>query len=110
LIIGWFTVILAIFALLPNLMPGAVSLFGLLLSLIVLLLSTLSVKKGNAAFFKVTMVITAIVILFVNDTLRLWGSIETPILIKVFLYITICIIYVLSALIVIKIQIKQKTN
>ena len=110
MIIGWFTVILAVLALFPSLMPGAVSLFGLLLSLIALLLSTLSVKKGTTVFFKITMVTTAIVILLVNDTLRLWGAIETPILIKVFLYIMIFIAYVLSVMIVKKTQAKPKNK
>lgn len=110
MIIGWFTVIIAVLALLPNLMPGAVSLFGLLLSLIALLLSALSTKEGGKAFFKTTMVITAIAILLVNDTLRLWGAIETQIMIKVFLYIMIFVAYVLSLLIVKKYRQNQKTN
>lgn len=75
-ILGWCGVILAIFSLLPSLVPGALSMIGFFISLIALFISILSTKAGNVFYLKAASFIVAIGMLFINDSLRIVGSLE----------------------------------
>ena len=70
---GWLAISLALFSLVPSIVPGALSIFGLMLALTALLISIVSVKTAGKRYFSVTLAIVVIGVLFVNDGLRLWS-------------------------------------
>ena len=67
---------MSLFSLAPSLVPGAMSLIGLLISMLALALSVFSVEKGKRGCFIATLIIVIIGIFVANDTLRLWGAIS----------------------------------
>ena len=69
-IIGVISVVLVALSLVPNFVPGAMSLFGLGVTLLGLVLSVFSVKNGKLLYFKVTLGLTVIGVLVVDDTKR----------------------------------------
>ena len=74
-IIGWVSILLCVLALAPSFVPGAVSMIGLLISMVALIMSILSIKTGNVFYFKTAVIITGFGIFAVNDGLRLYDSI-----------------------------------
>ena len=57
MVTGWLAIALALFALAPSIVPGAFSVFGLLISLVALIVSVFSVKKKGKKYFTITMAI-----------------------------------------------------
>ena len=74
IIVGWLAMILSAFALAPSIIPGAMSLIGLVASLFALLLSLISVAPNKTGCFKGTLVIVLVGLFLVNDTLRIFGA------------------------------------
>jgi hypothetical protein len=72
--IGILAVTLGVLALGPSVVPGAMSLIGLLISLFSLVLSILSINSIKQGYFRVCLFLTLFGILVANDTLRIWGS------------------------------------
>ncbi len=65
---------ISIFSLAPSVVPGAMSLIGLLISIFALVLSVFSVAKGRRGYFIATLITVIFGMLVANDTLRLWGA------------------------------------
>jgi len=86
MVAGWLAIALALFALAPSIVPGAFSVFGLLISLVALIVSVFSVKKKGKKYFTITMAIVFVSVFLVNDGLRIWKPLEMPINIKLTLY------------------------
>jgi len=85
--IGWVAILLAVFSLAPSIVPGAMSLMGLLIALFSLIVSVFSVAQNRKSYFNITLVIVLLGILVANDTLRLWGSLaEAPVQFKLTTY------------------------
>ncbi len=86
-VIGWIAVSISVFSLAPSVVPGAMSLMGLLASILALVLSVFSVEKGKRVYFTATFIIVIIGILVANDTLRMVGAIQgIPVLFKLSAY------------------------
>ena len=83
---GWLAIAVALFALVPSVVPGAVSVFGLLISLTALIVSVFSVKKKGRKYFTITMILVFVNVLLVNDGLRIWSPLEMPMNMKLALY------------------------
>jgi len=73
-IFGRLSITLAVFALIPSLVPGAMSLLAFYLSLAALVISITSIKSAGTFYFRTTAIIVCIGMLIVNDYLRLYGS------------------------------------
>ena len=69
---GWFAVALALLSLAPSFIPGAISIMGLLLSLLALFISLYSVIDSGKKYFHITLFISTLGALFVNDAMRIW--------------------------------------
>jgi hypothetical protein len=85
-IIGWIAIVVSIFALLPSIVPGAFSLFGLMLSVVAMVLSLFSVKRNGQRYVKATALTVAANVFVVNDALRIWEPLPMPLLIRLGLY------------------------
>ena len=86
IVAGWLAIALALFALAPSFVPGAFSVFGLLISLVALMVSVFSVRKKGRKYFTTTMIIVLVSVFLVNDGLRIWKPLEMPIYVKLTLY------------------------
>ena len=86
IIVGWISVILALIALLPSIVPGAMSILGLLLSLTALILSVGSVRKHSMGYEHATLTLVIVGIVFFNDGLRLADPQPMPSQLKFSLY------------------------
>ncbi len=85
--IGYLAILLSAFSLAPSIVPGAMSLLGLVVSLFSLLLSVASVVRNKKVYFTITLVNVLLGLLVANDTLRLWGSVSgVPIQFKLSAY------------------------
>ena len=92
-IVGVISVVLVVLSLGPNIVPGAMSLIGLVITLFALVMSVFSVEKGKSVFFKVTLVFSAVGILAVNDTMRIYGAIPgVPVEFKVGVYFFLLVV------------------
>lgn len=78
MIAGLLAVTLAILSLVPSFVPGAVSVIGLLMSLLALLLSLFSIRKRGQRYFRAVLGIVVIGMLLVNDSLRIWATHPIP--------------------------------
>ncbi len=100
MVAGWLAIALALFALAPSIVPGAFSVFGLLISLVAIVVSVFSVKETGKKYFIITTTIVFISVFLVNDALRIWKPLEMPIDMKLILYglfffvIMICVFFV----------------
>ena len=84
---GWTAITLALLALAPSFVPGVMSIFGYLLSLVALLLAIFTIKPQQVAYFKATALIVGLGMLVVNPTLRLYDALpEVGITYKLFAY------------------------
>lgn len=80
-------ILLAVFFLLPSVVPGAMSILAFLASLAVLVFALLSVSNGRQNHFNATLIIVASGVLFVNDGLRIWADpLPMPINFKATMY------------------------
>ncbi len=86
MVIGWGAIVLALLALVPGIVPGAVSVFGVMISLLALALSLFSVKKCGKKYFRATAIIVLAGVFLLNDALRIWGALSLPLTIKLSLY------------------------
>jgi len=75
-IIGWLAILLSMFSLAPSIVPGAMSLIGLVISLFSLVFSVASVAKNKKGYFTITLINVLLGLLIANDTLRVWGSVS----------------------------------
>lgn len=91
---------LALFALGPSVMPGAFSVFGLLISLVALMISVLSVANAGKKYYRAVMAIIIFGLLMVNDGLRLWNPLELPVNDKLALYAIFIIVALVCTIIV----------
>jgi hypothetical protein len=96
-ILGWLSIVLAILALAPSVVPGAMSVLALYVVIFALIISIITIKSGTAFYFKLTAIISAIGIFIVNDALRLYGSLpQSSGLLKLSVYSIFIIICVLA--------------
>ena len=84
--VGWFAIAISVVSLAPSIVPGAVSLIGLLLSIGALMLSLLSIHNGDDLQYRITFVIVVTGILLLNDALRLWNPIPMLVSTRIMLY------------------------
>lgn len=106
---GWLTIALALFALAPSFVPGAFSVFGLLISLVALIVSVFSVKEKGKKYFTITMIIVLISVFLVNDGLRIWQPLEMPSNIKLTLYGIFCFVVLVCTFFVARLAAVKKT-
>ena len=86
-IIGWVSILLAVFSLAPSLVPGAMSVIGLVIGLASVVLSLFSVGNGRRGYFLATAVIVVLGIILANDAVRIVGSLpHIPIEFKLVVY------------------------
>ena len=85
-IIGIVSVILAVLSLLPSIVPGAVSVMGLFISMGALVISIFSISRGDRYYFIITLFIVFFGVFFINDALRIWNSLPIPINAKLAMY------------------------
>lgn len=83
---GWVAVVLALLALAPSFVPGAMSMIGFALSLLALIISLFSLKTAGQRYFRATLVIVVGGVLLVNDGLRVWYPLELPLELKAAMY------------------------
>lgn len=86
IMVGWIAVILALIALLPSIVPGAMSIVGLVFSLAALILSVGSVRNHSMAYVHATLILVIVGIVFLNDGLRLADPQPMPVQFKFSLY------------------------
>jgi len=85
-VVGWLAILMAAFSLAPSVVPGAMSLMGLGLSLLSLVLSVFSIKKGNKKHFDITLIFVVFGVFLLNDALRLWERLAMPLNVKLAAY------------------------
>lgn len=102
MISGLFAIILSILSVLPSLVPGIISLFGLFISVLALLLSAFSANNGKSVYFKITLILVSLNILLVNDFLKLWEPSSAPLLVKSASYFILSLIYYMCIIFVVK--------
>ncbi len=83
---GYLAILLGMLSFAPSIVPGAFSLFGLVLSLVALLVSLFSVRANGRHYFVASRFITVSGILLVNDALRLWRPFDLPVRTKLVMY------------------------
>lgn len=96
---GWFAIILCILSLAPSLVPGAISIMGLALSLVALYISLYSIIDSGKKYFHITLFIVITGVLFVNDAMRLWEPLA-PLNVRMIFYavfILILLIFIIIA-------------
>ncbi len=79
IVVGWMAVLLALFAWLPHSLPGAMCIFGFLISLAALVLSIGSVRHQSMAYFQATLILVVVGILGLNSGWRLVASLHDDI-------------------------------
>jgi hypothetical protein len=77
---------LALFAMVIGIVPGAVSLMGLAISMSAVLVSLFSIKKSRKKYFGVTIAIALASTFLVNAALRIWDPLPMPLDFKIGLY------------------------
>jgi len=97
---GWTAIAMALFSLVPGIVPGAVSLFGLMISMVALILSAFSVTQDDERYFRTTAIIVIAGVFLVNGTLGLWQPPAMPFAIKLGLYGLVFVVGATCALIV----------
>ncbi|GJL53322.1 MAG: hypothetical protein NPIRA02_04540 [Nitrospirales bacterium] len=85
-VIGWTAVLLALLALAPSIVPGAMSIFGLLLSLAALILSVGSVRHHSLVYVHATLILVVVGIMVINSGLRIGDPLPMPLHLKLALY------------------------
>jgi hypothetical protein len=105
---GWTAITVALFALVPSYVPGAISLFGLMFSLVALALSIFSIKKSGEKYFQATGIIVIGNVLLINDALRVWEPIPMPLYIKLSLYGAVLVVVIICALIAYRLKHGQR--
>lgn len=98
-IVGWAAIVLAILALVPSIVPGAISVFGLIISMSALVLSLFSIKKNGERYFRTTAIIVLAGVFLVNDGLRIWDPFPMPINIRLGLLGMAALVFAACALI-----------
>lgn len=83
---GRVAVALAVLALLPAFVPGAMSLIGLLVSASAVILSLFSVRRCGRKYFVGALIVFVAGVLLINASLRVWASTGTPVELRVGLY------------------------
>lgn len=87
--IGSLAIIIALFALLPSFIPGAMSIIGAGISLFAVFLAIFTTQK-HMYWFYATLCICLIGLLLVNDLLRIWmDPIDLPLKIKLMAYLAL---------------------
>ena len=107
-ITGWVAILLAVFSLAPSFVPGAISFLGLLVSLVALTISVFSVGRGRKNYFVITLAIVVFGVFFINDALRLWGSLPMPMNVKLTMYGLFGIVFLASIFSVNKLSNKRE--
>jgi hypothetical protein len=105
---GWTAITLALFALAPSYLPGAISLFGLMFSLVALVLSLFSIKNSGEKYFRATGMIVIGNVLLINDALRVWEPIPMPRNIRLSLYGAVLVVVMFCALIAYRLKHGQR--
>ena len=93
LVAGWASILLVFISLAFSIVPGSVSIFGLLLSMLALGISLFSVKNYRAKFFRLTAILAIAGMFLVNDSLRIWNAIDMPPKFRFSLYGTTFVIF-----------------
>lgn len=75
---GRAAVVLAILALVPGIVPGAISVFGLGLSVLAMFLSLFSARANGPRYTWATVGITLAGVLMTNATLLVWDPVQMP--------------------------------
>jgi hypothetical protein len=83
---GWMAIVLVLFATVISIVPGAISVAGLVISMLAVVVSLFSIKKHGRKYFGATISLALVGIFLVNDGLRIWSSLPLPINIKIGLY------------------------
>jgi hypothetical protein len=96
---GWLAMLLAVLALAPGIVPGAMSLFGLGLSLLALIVSLSSVREKGKYYLRTTLIIVLIEIFLVNDSLRIWAQQPMPQAVRLTLYGIVLLVLVACTLV-----------
>lgn len=78
LVAGWTSIFLVCISLAFSVVPGVVSLFGLLLSMSALGISLFSIRNHREKFFRITAILAIVGMFFVNDSLKIWNPIDMP--------------------------------
>lgn len=98
-IAGRMAIVLAVLALAPSIVPGAISMFGLIISMSALVLSLFSIRQKGDRYFRTTAVIVLGGVFLVNDGLRIWDPLPLPINVKLGLYGMTALVFSVCALI-----------
>ena len=85
-IIGWAAITLAVLSLAPSIVPGAVSIMGLFISVLALIISIFSVTDKSKKYFNITLMIVFAGVFLVNDALRIWEPLPMPMDSKILIY------------------------
>ena len=85
-IIGWAAITLAVLSLVPSIVPGAVSIMGLFISVLALIISIFSVTDKSKKYFNITLMIVFAGVFLVNDALRIWEPLPMPMDSKILIY------------------------
>lgn len=94
---GWIAILLALFAMVIGIVPGAVSLMGIAVSMSAVLLSLYSIRKNGCQYFGVTAALAWIGTFLSNDSLRIWSSVPMPSAIKFAMYGVVFLVFATSA-------------
>lgn len=96
---GWLAIGMALFAIGPSIVPGAFSMFGLMFSMLALIVSLFSIRKNGQRYFRATGAIAAASVLLVNDALRIWKPLPMPLSVKIGLYgLALCVALICAAI------------
>lgn len=71
-IIGWLAIGIGLFSLAPSVVPGAMSVIGLFISIFALILASISIKSGTHLYLQIVTSIYALGVLLFNDGSRLY--------------------------------------
>jgi hypothetical protein len=107
-IIGWLAVFIATAALLPSVIPGAISAIGFALALTALGIALIPLKSGTGFYFNLVTAIYGFGILVVNDGLRVIDPLpEAPLAYKLAAYFIFALAVAFSLFIKVKMRIKK---
>lgn len=79
---GRASVVMAILALVPGIVPGAVSMFGLALSMLAMAVSLFAARKNGPGYTWATALISVAGALLVNSTLLVWDPAPVPLAVR----------------------------
>lgn len=100
-------IVLALFAMVISIVPGAISVMGLAISMSAVVVSLFSIKKNEKKHFGVTMSLALASTFLLNDGLRIWDPLPLPLNVKIGLYSVVLLVLGVCSLVAYRLRSAQ---